>query len=352
MKKVFVILFILSGALLGLNSLPEKQSLAPLPKLSDYGLFSGKLSDLHPVTGVIPYELNTPLFSDYAHKSRFIKIPEGSSALYSASEVFDFPAGTIIAKSFLYPLDAEKPSKGRRIIETRILMNTENGWVAYPYIWNLEQTEAFYDPAGKIEQIERIDATGKKIRHEYVVPNKNQCKACHEKSGKIVPIGPSARQLNRMHVYAEGSFNQIEYLKMKGLLLNAPAADSCPKLPVWNDSRTGTLDERARAYLDANCGHCHRPEGQASTSGLVLLWGEKNPTLLGVNKTPVAAGRAAANMRFSIDAGHPEKSIMIYRMESLDPGIMMPETGRRLVDKEGLALLKEWIQEMKPSEQK
>jgi uncharacterized repeat protein (TIGR03806 family) len=252
----------------------------------------------------------------------------------------------------MYPLDMSKPSKGRRIIETRILLNTETGWVAYPYIWNEEQTEAYYDPAGKIAQIERTDANGRKLRHEYVVPNKNQCKACHEKSGKIVPIGPSARQLNRNFKYSTGTFNQIDFLRKQGILADAPPSESCPKLPVWNDAATGSTDERARAYLDANCAHCHRPEGQASTSGLILLWSEKNPTSLGVNKTPVAAGRAAADMRFSIDPGHPEKSIMIYRMESLDPGIMMPETGRRLVDKEGVALLKEWIREMKQPQEK
>src|SRR5690349_19203498 len=116
--------------------------------LSAYEFFKGKLAQLDPVEGVMPYTINTPLFSNYTEKLRFIKFPSGESAVYNDSIVFDFPVGTILIKNFYYPNDFRKPEKGRRILETRLLVHLENGWEAWPYIWNDEQTDAYYDPAG------------------------------------------------------------------------------------------------------------------------------------------------------------------------------------------------------------
>jgi len=44
--------------------------------------------------------------------------------------------------------------------------------------------------------------------------------------------------------------------------------------------------------------------------------------------------------------GNSEDSIMMFRMQSLDPGIMMPESGRALTDEAGIRLLKEWIDKL------
>ena len=74
-----------------------------------------------PAEGVIPYDLNSALFSDYAEKFRFVKLPAGTHATYRDADAFEFPVGTVIAKTFAYPRDARDPSKGRRLIETRIL---------------------------------------------------------------------------------------------------------------------------------------------------------------------------------------------------------------------------------------
>src|SRR6218665_3111216 len=97
-------------------------------KLSEYGFFTGTLSSLNPVEDVLPYSLNTPLFSNYAEKLRFIQLPAGTSAVYNDSIVFDFPVGTILIKNFYYPLDFRKPDKGRRILETRLLVHNTKGW--------------------------------------------------------------------------------------------------------------------------------------------------------------------------------------------------------------------------------
>lgn len=315
--------------------------------LSAYGFFKGKLAELKPVKGVIPYDLNTPLFSDYASKARFIKIPEGLSVSYNDKEVFDFPVGTVLIKNFFYHKDARKPQKGRRIMETRLLIHEKDGWVALPYIWNDDQTEASLDVAGDTKKVSWRNQKGKRRKIEYIIPNMNQCKGCHERGKKMVPIGPSARQLNGDFEYQNGKMNQLLYWQKQGILKDLPQIAKVPKLPVWNDPATGSLDARARAWLDINCGHCHRPDGPANTSGLFLYIHEKNKTALGINKAPIAAGRAAGSLHFDIVPGKPHKSIMVYRMESTDPGIMMPEIARQLVHKEGLALVKAWIKEMK-----
>jgi hypothetical protein len=103
------------------------------------------------------------------------------------------------------------------------------------------------------------------------------------------------------------------------------------------------LAERARAYLDVNCAHCHNPAGPAHASGLDLRWSQTDPALWGVMKRPVAAGRGSAGFEFAIEPGHPERSILLHRMASTDPGVMMPELGRQLVDERAVALMRDWI---------
>jgi uncharacterized repeat protein (TIGR03806 family) len=319
------------------DELPERKE-----TLSEFGFFKGKLSDLIPVEGVIGYTVNTPLFSNYAEKLRFIKIPDGERAFYNDSVNFDFPVGTILIKNFYYPLDFRKPEKGRRILETRLLVNGASGWEAWPYLWNDEQTEAFYDPAGEIKTISYVNSSGKKITTSYAIPNRNQCKGCHIRGNAMKPIGLSARQMNGDYPYPEGRKNQLQFWKEKGMLSGVQDLTAAPKLAAWNDASTD-LNLRARAYLDANCGHCHNRLGPASTSGLFLDINEKDPGHLGVNKSPVAAGRGAGNLQFDIVPGQPNHSILVFRMKTNDPAIAMPEIGREQVDQEGVALIEEWI---------
>jgi mono/diheme cytochrome c family protein len=145
----------------------------------------------------------------------------------------------------------------------------------------------------------------------------------------------------------EAEFNQLAHLQSWGLLTGAPSAP--PRTPVAYDPNDGTLDDRARAYLHVNCAQCHNPAGPAHTSGLDLRWTIEEPALWGVRKRPVAAGRASAGMDFSIAPGDPDHSILLHRMESLDPGVMMPELGRQTVDARGVALIRDWIAGMDES---
>ena len=342
------VLLIFAGlTIIAFTSLRSADTVQRQEKLSSYGFFKGTLSALQPADKIIPYTVNTPLFSNYAEKLRFIRLPEGSTAVYNDSAAFEFTLGTILIKNFYYPTDFRKPEKGRRILETRLLVLLEGGWEAWPYIWNDEQTEAYYDPAGETRSVEYIDKAGKKISTQYMIPNKNQCKGCHARGKEMKPIGTTARQLNGDLIYAAGRMNQLTYWKNNGMLTSTPDLASAPRLAVWNDPSTGDLNARARAYLDANCGHCHSRLGPASTSGLFLNIGENNRTHLGVNKPPVAAGRGAGDLQVDIVPGQPQRSILVFRMKTNDPAIAMPEIGREQIDKEGVALIEEWIRKMR-----
>lgn len=348
-KGTLFLLLLLGAAAVSLRNAKGKDPAFRAPeKLSEWGFFEGNPAHLQPASSTLLYELTTPLFSDYAWKQRLVVVPPGQSITYSENEVFDFPDGTSLVKTFYYPYDFRKPAKGRRIIETRVIHKQNGVWNFYPYLWNEEQTEAYYDVSGTVQPVAYTDRTGKKRQETYIVPNKNQCKSCHEYNGAAVPIGPAARHLNRSIVQNGENVSQLGLWHSRFGLEGMPAPDRIAKNAVWNDPASGTTEERARAYLDINCGHCHRPGGQASTSGLYLYAHETDSTRLGINKPPVAAGRAAESFRFSIEPGAPEKSILIYRMRSLDPGIMMPEVGRRQNDEEALQLISEWITGMKP----
>jgi hypothetical protein len=111
-------------------------------------------------------------------------------------------------------------------------------------------------------------------------------------------------------------------------------------------NQNASLDDRARSYLDINCGHCHIEGGSADTSGLYLNFNEDRKINLGFYKKPVATGRASNNLKYSIVPGKPEESILLYRMQSLDPGIMMPESGRALQHSEAIELISKWIKNL------
>lgn len=344
MQKIFVLLALASLTYLSVGYRPAA---APKEKLSEYGFFTGDPAGQIPAPGVVPYRLNTPLFSDYAEKLRFVKVPEGHTIPYNATGVLDFPVGTTLIKTFYYPSDFRDPAKGRRLMETRLLINETSGWKALTYVWNETQTEAFLEVAGDTKAVSYTAEDGKKRSHPYTIPNLNQCKGCHNREEKMMPIGPSVRQLNGDLTYAGPPENQLLHWQKAGLLTGMPELKDCPKAPVWNQPETGSLDARARIWLDINCAHCHNPKGPAMTSGLNLSIDETNPTALGILKAPVAAGRGSGGRDFDIVPGKPDASILLYRMVSTDPGIMMPELGRKTAHKEGIELVRAWIKEMK-----
>ena len=318
-------------------------------KLSSWGFFKEELNALTPNAELMPYDLNTPLFSDYSYKSRFVRLPENTVAQYHQTEVMDFPLGTVLIKNFYYPLDFNQPNGERRILETRLLIHERVGWNAFTYVWDENQTDAVLTVSGQQIPVEWKDESGVLRKVSYSVPNLVQCKSCHEMNGRMMPIGPTARQLNRDYAYNGNSENQLIKWQNAGILGSLPEPDQWPKLAVWNDPQTGDLAERARAWLEINCAHCHRTEGPAKNTGLYLMANETDQYKLGIYKPPVAAGRGSGGLKYAIVPGNAKSSILYFRIASTDPGIMMPEVGRKVNHEEGIALVKEWIGEMAES---
>lgn len=290
--------------------------------LSEYGFYTDA-AGTKPAPGVIPYRLNTPLWSDGAEKARFVYLPPGTMAKGKDDGLLDLPVGAALIKSFAF---------GGKLIETRVLLHRADGWVALPYVWNAEQTEARLALAGK--RIELTTPAGQAI--SYAVPNKNQCKECHGAAGVVTPIGPKAYNLSAAWLDA---------------LAKAGKLDAVPKvarrIPLWEDRAQVPVANAARGYLDANCAHCHNPDGAASNSGLYLGWLVSDPYLLGVMKRPVAAGRGAGAFEFGIVPGDPAHSILMFRMASLEGGVAMPEVGRETRDLAGEAVVRGWIAGMR-----
>ena len=250
--------------------------------------------------------------------------------------------GATLVKTFAYPADFRRPGEQVRKIETRLLIHRRSGWVALTYVWNDDQTEAVLKRAGKRLDVSFTDARGQVRQVDYHVPNQNQCKECHSLSGRIAPIGVKARNLNGAFAYPEGVENQLAHWTRTGLLTGAPAPDQAPRTAVW-DNASEPLEGRARAYLDGNCGHCHNPKGMASNTGLFLDLEEQRPARIGIGKRPVAAGKGSGDLETDLVPGHPDASIIAFRMASTDPGVMMPELGRSIVHDEGLALVRDYI---------
>ena len=311
-------------------------------KLSDFSFFTDDKAQV-PSQGVVPYELISSLFSDYSYKQRWVYIPEGKSATFRKDEVFDFPTGSALIKTFYYPIDERDLTLGKKLMETRLLLKKADGWQAVSYAWNETQDEAFIKKAGKTILNEWIDFEGEVRSVRYRVPNKNQCKECHAYNDEIMPIGPKARNLNKIFNYSDESINQLtKWMKLE--LINPVVVEL--NTPVdWEEASHG-LDERVRSYLDINCGHCHSSTGGANSTGLYLNLTEVRPTHLGINKKPVATGRGSGGFKYSIAPGNSDESILLHRMISTDPGVMMPESGRSLTHHEAIGMIKDWVDQM------
>lgn len=297
----------------------------PAETLSEYKLFLTADAQ-HPASGVIGYTLLNPLFSDHADKDRLVFVPPDKTADWDADDVFTFPVGSVLIKSFSYPETGK--------IETRLLIHKPDGWRGYPYVWNADHSEAFYSPIGAKKEVETKLQSGALVQISYSVPNQNQCKTCHQAGDHVVPIGPKARNLGR---------EQVEYWAKLGILAGAP--QQFETVPVIAQAE-GSLEARARAYLDINCAHCHKPDGAASNSGLWLSWTEESLVKLGIGKHPTAAGRGSGTLTRVVEPGAPDSSILAYRMASREAGVAMPELGRTLIDQDGVDLVRAWIAEL------
>ena len=336
MRLLFLVLacFGLATALIAKNGLEIGQAAIleeGLPRqLSDFGFFDGAADK--PNKALIPYSLRNPLFSDYAEKQRFIYLPEDGLVSVGPTGKVDFPVGSALIKSFGYA----REDGGLNILETRLLLRRESGWIALPYVWRADGSDADLKIGGKRIPVSFTTPRGKNLEISYSVPNKNQCKQCHSSKDRLEPIGPVWPDMIFDSEAAKKKIAERTMFPRNGLFGRAK----------WDDPASGNVKQRASAYLAANCAHCHSRDGSASNSGLFYDDSIGFYRASGYLKRPVAAGRGSGGRDFVIDPGHPEKSILIHRMKSLDPGVAMPELGRATVHDEGVELLEEWIRQM------
>jgi len=333
----------------------------PYETLSEYGFFRGELRELDPALGVHPYTIISPLFSDFAGKARHIYLDEGqtmhidweaeSPGPGGAGEVWDFPTGAVVIKHFYFDLDRSDPGQDEnaRLIETRLLVRFEDDWEYYTYVWDEAQTDAVLTKFGEVIDVEFKDADGLPATQEYKVPSLEQCGSCHSRDNEGYTLGPVSPQMNYL-VERDGEMvNQMQWLEGLGLF-DAPLPDlsDYPTLvdPMGDE---GTLDERARSYLHANCSHCHRREGGAGVSGLRYPYWENEPVHLGICKPPAAAGAASDGRPYDVVPGEPDNSIVVFRMQSLDPMVKMPELTSRVLNPAGIDLISDWISAMEPA---
>jgi hypothetical protein len=244
-------------------------------KLSGWHLFE---RGVQPAAGVAAYDVVTPLFSNYAEKRRTVWMPTGTHAEYRKNGAFEFPVGTILSKTF------EFPQKGgtERLVETRLLVRQRAGWIALVYLWDRDGKDAILEPSPEPVPVKWVDAASVEHSAMYDIPNVNQCTVCHKDGA---PLGPVARNV------------KFDQWTAPGYLTGAPAQR--PPAPR-------TLDERARAYLDANCAPCHREGARAKPLDMT------------------------------------KRDDLVRRMETLDPEKRMPTMGRTVVHAEGVALIREW----------
>ncbi|MGI9222635.1 MAG: SO2930 family diheme c-type cytochrome, partial [Woeseiaceae bacterium] len=186
----------------------------PPALLSEWAVFATSGDQLALNDGVIPYELKTPLFSDYALKLRTVWMPDGTSTTYDAAQEFEFPVGTIISKTFHYRKGSDWAADNLQVvvssqaadnpvppplsldeyalIETRLLVRYADGWVGFPYVWNAAQTDAILEIAGDVRQVQLLRRAETQTIN-YVVPDVNQCAGCHtpdHSAGDLRPLGP------------------------------------------------------------------------------------------------------------------------------------------------------------------
>ncbi len=317
----------------------------PYAKLSDYRFFIDTINELQPNEGVLPYDVITPLFSDYAHKKRFIWMPAGTGAQYvSDSVVVNFPEGTVMIKNFFY--DNVLPAGNRKLIETRLLYKKNGEWKFADYIWNEEQTEATFSLDGSYQDIDWVDENGTMHSVNYRIPSEVECYTCHKFNDTATPIGPKPQNLNKSILYEDGIKNQLQKWAEVGYLINDYPAE-IETVVDWTDE-TQTLENRWRAYVDMNCSHCHREGSHCDYRPLRLAWSEtSNPDNLGICITPEEY--VAPQLTHIIARSNVNRSMMHYRLNTTVEQYRMPLFGRTVIHQEAIDLLEAYINSLSPT---
>jgi uncharacterized repeat protein (TIGR03806 family) len=340
---------------------PRAAEAAPFPrKLSETGLFAST-RDHKPAPGLIPYSVNGQLWGDHTTKERFLAIPGDGKIGFDevtypqpspgAPPGWHFPDGTVLVKTFSLEMERGNP-KSRKRLETRLLHfqqfpgTEEYGdqyWRGYTYVWNDEQTDAELLDEKGADRILKVKVGDKVVEQNYRFPSRAECTLCHTMAAKYA-LGVNTRQLNRDHDYGGTVANQLATLEHLGLFtkpLPAPP-EKLPRLADFDDAKL-PVAVRARAYLHANCSHCHLKWGGGNAEFKLLA------TLplkeMGIVNVPPAHGSFGLKDARLVVPGAPERSVLLHRMTLTGLG-RMPHIGSRVVDERAVRLVREWIAQM------
>lgn len=341
-----------TGGPFGLNARPGPQTCKPpaafdMPAtmLSATGCVD-KADPKKPAASLIPYDVNSPLWSDGATKLRFMAIPDGAvihvkdcarepalckpKAQGGTTENdghWILPVGTVLVKSFLF---------NGKFLETRLFVRLEDQWAGYSYEWNDAQTDAtLVDELGVHKMIAGV---GGKMQ-DWFFPGRQDCLTCHNKSVGF-SLGPETLQMNKSFAYAGGMANQIATLEHIGLF-DAPVPTMAPLLDPGASNTPATRDARARSYLHANCAICHRPEGDYPDIDMRFTIPLKDTNLCNVAPNKGELGVVGAKRLFPAT---PSKSVMYLRMLAPDKKTgRMPQLATSVIDPVGTKLISDWI---------
>ena len=237
-------------------NIPRTETFASL--LSEYALFEEPMNKLSPSSDLHLYELNSKLFTDYAKKQRLFKLPPDQKVTFNEGKP-NFPDGTLLAKTFYFDVDLRDPNQGRKIVETRLFIKTEGMWNVATYVWNQDQSDAELVLGGTRVDVSWIDEAGETRSTQHEVPSEVACVTCHQDQDQVSTIGPQLRNLNRNIDRAERPINQLEFFQGLNLIDLQDDLNREENILVNYSDSTQALAQRARAYLEVNCAHCHQP---------------------------------------------------------------------------------------------
>jgi uncharacterized repeat protein (TIGR03806 family) len=298
-------------------------------RLSDTGCFED-VSTHALAPGVVPYDVQSPLYSDGASKRRAFALPEGGRFTDRAGQSWDAPVGTVVLKTFEFPT----ADGGVQRVETRLLARGAEGWQGYSYRWTADQTDAELLP-GAAEAL--LDTPEGPL--VWTFPSRAQCDACHTAAAGGL-IGVTTEQLNRPADRPGGRPAQLTALAGAGYVDLPAPADALPRLADPADPAFAP-EARATAWLAANCAHCHRPGANGNTR--LDLRAEIPLPDRNLCDAPPLQGDLGLPGASLLSPGDPDASLLLTRLSTRGPGGMPPLATRR-VDPLGEAVVRAYVE--------
>jgi uncharacterized repeat protein (TIGR03806 family) len=301
-------------------------------RLSETGCFAD-LAALTPAEGVVPYGVQSPLWSDGAGKLRHFALPPGGVFEYRENDAWEAPEGTVFLKTFTLP----RADGGERRLETRVYVRQATGWQGFTYRWNEAQDDADLLEDGQVEALD--PAVHPQGPDAWTYPSRAQCDTCHTPASNHV-LGFQTAQLNGDFAYASGATQQLEALQLAGYVALPGPVDTLPRYAARDDD-AAPVEDRARAMLASNCAHCHRPDGQGNTR--IDL--RANIPLSEAGLCDVSPGQGDLGLEDArlLAPGDPARSVLHARITRRGPSAM-PPLATRAVDDVGVSLVTRWIE--------